>query len=134
MTNTKQDQAAALETLRGIFKPGDTLYCIIRSVARSGMSRCIDYYAKDESGELRWVTPFLVRLGVSDQSYASWRKGHDSDGARINGCGMDMCFESAYRLGRKLWPEGFKVDGRGRNGDMSGHDKDGGYALKHRTI
>ena len=134
MTNTKQDQAEALETLRGIFKPGDTLYCIVRSVSRSGMSRRIDYYAKDESGDLRWVTPHLVRIGVSDQSHASWRKGRDYDGARIDGCGMDMCFESAYRLGRKLWPEGFKVEGRGRNGDMSGHDKDGGYALKHRTI
>ena len=123
----------ALETLRGMFKPGDTLHCIIRSVARSGMSRRMDYYAMID-GEPRWITPLMVRVGVPDQSWASWRKGRDYDGARIDGCGMDMCFESAYRLGRVLFPEGFKVDGRGRNGDTSGHDNDGGYAIKHGVL
>ena len=56
------------------------------------------------------------------------------DGIKIGGCGMDMGFAIVYALGRKLFPEGFKVNGRGRNGDTSGWDNDGGYALKHRWL
>jgi len=134
MTNTQAQQAEALETLRSILKPGDTVCCIVRSVARSGMSRKIDFYFKPGTDESRWLTPLMVRIGVMDQGYASWSKTRECDGARIDGCGMDMCFESVYRLGRKLWPEGFAVTGRGRNGDTSGHDNDGGYALKHHTL
>lgn len=133
MNAIKSTETEAVEQLRKFFKPGDTLYCIIRSVARSGMSRRMDYYAMVD-GEMRWITPFMVRAGVPDESWSSWRNHSDYDGARINGCGMDMCFESAYRLGRKLFPEGFKVEGRGRNGDTSGHDKDGGYAIKHKVL
>lgn len=124
----------SLEDMRKLLNPGDTVCCIVRSVSRSGMSRRIDFYYKPGSSDERWLTPHMVRLGVMDESHAAWRKRPDYAGARIDGCGMDMCFESVYRLGRKLWPEGFKVEGRGRNGDNSGHDRDGGYALKHRTI
>ena|ERR1035437_1828097 len=59
-----------------------------------------------------------------------WLRMMDGDG----GCGMDMGFHLVYNLGRTLFPEGFKVEGRGRNGDASGWDKDGGYALKQRWI
>lgn len=131
---TRKIDTDALATVQKILKPGDTICCIVRSVAKSGMSRRIDFYFKPGSPEERWLTPFLVRLGCMDESPEAWRKHGDYAGAKISGCGMDMCFESVYRLGRVLWPEGFKVEGRGRNGDMSGHDTDGGYALQHRTI
>lgn len=165
-TNTKEQINDALETLRGLLNPGDTVYAIVRSVARSGMSRRIDFYCRQDGAskdsDLRWLTPFMVRVGVMDQSYSSWAGKGDTAGARIDGCGMDMCFEAVYRLGRKLWPDGFgempadrgggacgvrpetteeaklqRAAGwkfRGRNGDTSGWDTDGGYALKHRTL
>jgi len=57
-----------------------------------------------------------------------------SGGIKIGGCGMDMGFELVYCLGRKLFPDGFKVKGIGRNGDTSGWDKDGGYALKYNWL
>ena len=47
---------------------------------------------------------------------------------------MDMGFALVYELSRELYPKGFKVAGVGRNGDTSGHDKDGGYALKQRWL
>jgi len=125
--------AESLETLRSIINPGDTINCIIRSVARSGMSRRIDFYI-NQSGVMSWITPHVLRLGVMDETHKAWRNRGEPNGAYISGCGMDMCFESVYRLGRVLFPQGFAVDGRGRNGDMSGHDNDGGYALKNRTI
>ena len=91
------------------------------------------------------------------------RSGSPADGLIVGGCGMDMGFHVVYNLGRVLFPDGFPVvercdkcqdrpglDGlgrpcktckgtgqkpaRGRNGDMSGWDKDGGYALKQRWL
>lgn len=123
----------ARQTMLALVKPGDTVHCIVRSVARSGMSRRIDFYVR-QGDDMRWVTPFMVRLGCMDESHAAWRKHGDHAGAKISGCGMDMCFESVYRLGRVLFREGFAVEGRGRNGDTSGHDKDGGYALIHHML
>lgn len=110
----------AITELRKIFKPGDTLFAIVRSVARSGMSRRMDYYAMQD-GELRWITPLMVKAGVPDESWASWRKRRDYEGARIDGCGMDMIFESAYRLGHLLFA---RVEG----------ERDTGYALKYRSL
>ena len=133
MKAAKAEYDEARAQVLAMLKPGDTVYAIVRSVARSGMSRRIDFYVK-QGDDMRWLTPFMTRLGVMDESHASWRKRGDYAGALIRGCGMDMCFESVYRLGRKLWPEGFKVEGRGRNGDTSGFDKDAGYALKYRTL
>lgn len=133
MKIAKQEYENTRAELLKLLKPGDTVFAIVRSVARSGMSRRIDFYTR-QGDDMRWLTPYMVRLGVMDESHAAWRKHGDYAGAKINGCGMDMCFEAVYHLGRKLWPEGFKVEGRGRNGDTSGHDKDGGYALKYRTL
>lgn len=129
MTN-EREKSEAIEQLRQFFKPGDTLYCIIRSVARSGMSRRMDYFAMVDN-ELRWITPFMVRAGIPDESWNSWRKRSDYDGARIDGCGMDMCFESAYRLGCALWPKGTPQPHGRRNGEP---DTAGGYAIKHRVL
>lgn len=73
---------------------------------------------------------------------------------------MDMGFAVVYDLGRVMFPDGFGVAGkypngsdgrpttkemaakaveigatfRGRNGDPSGWDNDGGYALKQRWL
>lgn len=129
-TNTKAQVADALDTLRGILKPGDTVYAIVRSVARSGMSRRIDFYCLQggagRDSDLRWLTPYMVRVGVMDESHAAWYGRGDISGAKINGCGMDMCFESVYRLGRKLWPEGF--------GEMPGDRGGGAWSLAdHRA-
>ena len=142
------------ERLLSLLNPGDTVYGVVRSVSRSGMSRRIDFYCI-EDGELRWLTPFIGDLCGYSHSY-------ERSGLRVDGCGMDMIFAVVYDLGHKLWPDGFgtpcRSDGcsfraetqaeaescnadlpngctphvfRGRNGDTSGWDTDGGYALKH---
>ena len=62
---------------------------------------------------------------------------NDKDGSVIvGGCGMDMGFNIVYSLSRRLWPKGFKLPkGKaGRNGDTSGTDTDGGYALNQRWL
>lgn len=59
------------------------------------------------------------------------RKMTDNHAIKCHGCGMDMGFDLVYTLGRCLYPKGFKLPKgkRGRNGDKSGFDNDGGYAL-----
>ena len=123
--NAKQrEQQDAVRELREILKPGDTVYVSLKHVSRSGMSRVI--------------MPFIIR--DNEPRYLGWiaakaldkRYDRDKEGVKIGGCGMDMGFALVYNLSRTLFPDGFKVEGRGRNGDMSGWDKDGGYGLNHR--
>lgn len=140
------------QELRSMLKPGDTVYCMVRSVSSSGMSRTISLYII-ENGKLRNIDGLVVDV----LDYRESKRG----GFVVNGCGMDMCFGTVYNLGRYLFPDGFGIDGkdslglrfpapltkqaaenavkrgfifRGRNGDSSGWDSDGGYALKHSTL
>ena len=156
MKSTEEIKAKFLADLRGSLNPGDTLHCIVRNVAASGMSRSIDVYS------------FCCVNGRIQKEWLSWRVaavlGASWDNKRecikVTGCGMDMIYATVYDLGRVLWPEGFGVrcrEGiwsgaipttkeiaaeavaagaifRGRNGDASGWDNDGGYALRAEQI
>ena len=126
--NAKQkEKAEAIENLQDI-KPGNTVYTILRHTSASGMSRAIsvvlirDNKPQDIS---YWVARAL-----------DYRIDENHEGVKVGGCGMDMGFHLIYSLGRALFPEGFTLaEGqRGRNGDSSGFDEDGGYALKHRWL
>lgn len=118
VSQNRKDECKA--ALLKILKPGDQVTCILRHVSRSGMSRRIDFY-KMGKGEPRYLSTYIADL----LEYPCG--GH---GVVVGGCGMDMGFSVVYNLGSTLFPKGFKVKGIGRNGDKSGHDKDGGYALK----
>lgn len=102
-------------------------------------------------------TPYIRSIDglVSD---ACGYRLDEAGGVRVSGCGMNMCFAVVYELGRVLFPDGFGIEGtrpdgrkvrpkskaaasrmaaagvtfRGRNGDCSGWDPDGGYAMKYR--
>lgn len=155
---TKQAQRErdeAITRLREWLKPGDTVYTIVQSVSRSGMSREIRVILpKCEDGSVRMLHP---NHAVATAIGAKLGK---RDGIKIGGCGMDMGFWLVYELGRALFPDGFGVEGaypngskgrpaspemaseavrigakfRGRNGDTSGWDNDGGYALKQEWL
>ncbi len=121
MKPTKDQVHESREFLLGLLKPGDRVYTISRHVSRSGMSRRIStIYIKDN-------TPLDISYRVARALEEPLQ--YNQEGIRVDGCGMDMGFELVYNLGRILFPEGFKVEGIGRNGDTSGWDKDGGYAL-----
>ena len=110
----------AIASLRNILKPGDRVLCVLRSVSASGMSRAIDFYTM-RNGDLTYLSGYMAQ--ALDLRHAK------RQGLVVSGCGMDMGFATVYSLGRVLFPDGFAVAGRGRNGDMSGWDNDGGYAL-----
>lgn len=105
MTKKEQsEQNEARETLRKELKPGMTVYCNLRSVSRSGMSRVISLHYIDPAGELRWIS-WLAAKACGD-SYDRKREG-----VKISGCGMDMGFALVSNLAAVLFPDGFDCIG-----------------------
>lgn len=149
------ERAESIETLRSMLRPGDAITCTVMHVSKSGMSRSIMFQipGKREDGTLFiYDISWLVANAIGD------RFDQKNGGVVMTGCGMDMRFAAVYNLGRVLFPDGFGVVGktiggkpvrpkdkaqaarmvkagavfRGRNGDVSGWDTDGGYALDYR--
>lgn len=121
-------QKQSADMLRKWLKPGSTVWTILRHVSSSGMSRRISCLILVKGA------PMDISGYVAD--VIDYRR-NDKDGAIITGgCGMDMGFHLVYSLSRRLWPNGYKLPKgeSGRNGDTSGKDTDGGYALKQRWI
>lgn len=79
---------------------GDKVYGIVRSVARSGMSRTIDFYVIKD-GVPVYVTAFVAEtLGM---------KRNKEGALKVSGTGMDMIFAVVYDLGRKLFDDGYAL-------------------------
>lgn len=131
MKTTKAEQlemqAIAIAFLKKTLKPGKTVYTTVKHVSKSGMSRDIAVFIayKGAIKDISWHV--ANALGY---------KRSDNGGVKIGGCGMDMGFALVYNIGHKLFPKGFKLaKGQyGRNGDKSGFDTDGGYALKQTWL
>lgn len=105
--------------LRQLLVPGAKVYCILRSVSASGMSRAISLYVKS-AGDMRNIDSLIAdALGY---------KLAKQTGVLVSGCGMDMGFLLVDSLGCALWPDGIGTPHSSRNGTP---DTDGGYALKH---
>jgi hypothetical protein len=147
---TKEEIASSMETLKFHLKPGNTVYCNLRHVSKSGMSRVISLHTVADGHMLDMSFNAAVVMGDS------LKESHGHRGIRADGCGMDMGFHLVYNLGRCMFPEGFGIEGEGphghklrpaskeladkavkkgwkfhgRNGDGTGWDTDGGYALK----
>lgn len=132
------EQQAACAILRSILAPGDTVYGLVRHVARSGMSRTIDFYAAQDGG-LRYLSGYVATA-------LDYRRA-DSGALKVSGCGTDMIFHTVYNLGSVLWPDGFTCTGdtserRCRSNDHSNGDRDytphphrsGGYALRSEQM
>ncbi len=126
MAWSKTERLEAVEELRTILKPNDEVYTIVTHVSRSGMSRRIRLFVVRD-GENRSIT-HLVARAVGYRIVRGW-----ADSIHVDGCGMDMCFDTVYQLGRTLFPEGGPTT-RPRNGDKSGFESDGGYLLTKRDL
>ena len=104
-------QEQAKDSLRDILQHGDSVYCVLRSYSRSGMSRTIDFYAIKNNQPVYLSGYMAVAMG--------WKNAKDR-GLVISGAGMDMGFHAVYCLARTLWPDG----------NPNRDDRDGGYLLK----
>lgn len=77
------DKNEAIESLRRYLPDGTTVYCILRSRARSGMSRRISLYVYLD-GRMQWIDGWVsVALGLA-------RPATDTTGLPVRGCNMDM--------------------------------------------
>lgn len=95
----------AIEYLRGILKPQDTLWTIVRHVSKSGMSREITCCVI-VNGEIRNVSWAVARA-------LGWRYNADRGAVRVSGCGMDMCFHTVYSVAQVLFGDGYAIEKRG---------------------
>lgn len=123
----KTETEEAKTRLREWLKPGDKVYCILRTVSRSGMSRVIDLKAISPEGR-------ILSIGYNAAAAIGYTYDRQREGIKIGGCGMDMGFSLVYSLGYALWPNGFDTPpGYHRNTPLA-FDPDGGYALKHEWM
>ena len=147
----KVRQEEALTALRDMLPPGTTVHTILRHVSRSGMMRHISVIGPNNE-DITWQVARALGEKINPKT----------GGIKVGGCGMDMGFHLVYSLSYRLYPEGFGVRGEGpngheypvgrrtkeqtevakaagvrffgRNGDTSGWDNDGGYALNQRWL
>lgn len=118
----QQERDAAREELRAIVKPGDTVYCVLRHVSRSGMQRVIDLQVLTTDDSDR---PWLRTIGGLAARAMGDRFDYDRGGVMVGGCGMDMGFHLVCSLGYVLWKDGFGCVGeRCRSNDHSNGDRD----------
>lgn len=162
MTKKEKDEAKrlAILDLRSMLKPGDEVVTVLRRRSASGMSRCISLYIV-RNGQIQAIS-FLAaralgyRLKEVDGSNAVHVTGCGMDmgfhlvyslsrvlfpdGFGVEGTKTDnrrmrktVTFRAKTFAGAaKLRKSGVRFFGR--NGDQSGWDNDGGYALKHRWL
>ena len=98
-TTDKQSKAErreqAIGTLRSVLKQGDTVYTILRHVARSGMQRRLDVYALDTDADGK---PWMRYLSgaVSDATglrFSAKGGAREDCGLVLNGCGYSQSDE-----------------------------------------
>lgn len=80
------------------------MLCSIESVAPSGMSRVIKFVEVSKHSDRNQYSvlnfyQFFLMLGYT--------RAKNSDGFRVNGCGMDMVFHTNYSIIHKLHRLGF---------------------------
>ncbi len=130
-----QEKLEAIESLKEIIKPGDTVYTVLRSVSRSGMSRSIDLYIIDTDRDGK---PYPHRISWQVAKACGFGWDNNRDAVKVSGAGMDMGYHLVCTLGHVLYRDGFtREDGKsyGRNSaPVDTIDKDGGYALRQEWM
>ena len=144
MSDAKKQSVVAIEKLREMLKPGDTVYTILKHVSRSGMDRrisCCIGSSKDVNN-ITWLVAQALEEPIKN------RAGYVQNvGISRSGCGKDMGFNLVYNLSYVLFKNGFVCCGEGcgsndhsneyrKYANFKGkmHTGDGGYALKHKWL
>jgi hypothetical protein len=95
---SKTEIAEAFDRLRKWIKPGDTVYTILDSVSRSGMSRHIRVQLiQCDAGK-----PVVLHPNHAVSRVLGYRQA-PRDGLVVGGCGMDMGYHIVHSLGYALF-------------------------------
>ena len=97
----------AKASLRESLPVGSTVYCVIRHVSRSGMTRDISLKALGVDGQ---GEPYLSHLDGIAATVLDMRQRNN--GIRIGGCGMDMGFALVYELAQRLYGDRYALNHR----------------------
>lgn len=103
---TKNEREEHIEGLRKLLPRGTTVYCIVRHVSASGMSRDISlvYFNGDPNGEHSTDRhPSYRAAKVLGWPYS---EKHGRVAIRVSGCGMDMCFYTVSTLSKIIHGDG----------------------------
>lgn len=130
--NREMERKAAIEELKGMIKPGDTVYTSLNHVSQSGMTRAISCFViqNNEPRNIDWY----VNRACDYPHNERW------GGLTVGGCGMDMGFAVVYDLSSAMYPDGFDCVGDHcpsndhSNGVNAQHHTSGGYALRQRWL
>lgn len=80
--------------LRDLLEDGDYVYCVLRSVSRSGMTRTIALF-------ICWNNEIIPIHGMVSR-WLDLPFDEKNDGIRVRGVGMDMGFYLVDRLGKAI--------------------------------
>lgn len=157
------EKQEAIDHLRNVLKPGDRIYGIVRTVSRSGMSRTIDFYAFQDNDRVYLSGWIATALGYSRTDQGALKvqgAGMDMVFSVVYNLGWalfpqgfgipcEKCGERASTPDHAalMSNRGAHVqvsfcpkseteahEFYGRNGDRSGWDTNGGYALKAESL
>lgn len=96
----KLEQQQALDSLKNLLSPGDTVYTILRHVSTSGMTRHIDLFTFKDNKKV-----YLSGYFSKAFSYRMAKNG----GLVVGGCGMDMGYHLVYVLSNRLFNDGYEL-------------------------
>ncbi len=125
---TATERQDAIRRLRDRLTPGDTVFCILKHVSSSGMSRRIDFVIPDTKEgieNISWLVARAVNL-----------KRHDDGSLKVQGVGEDLGAAVVHELGCCLFPDGFTHTVRTSRlrAEVGTFDKNGGFALLSRWL
>lgn len=86
-------------------KPSDVVWCVLRNVAPSGMSRTISMFVLHSEPEmLAYGTGGIgaYQLHYNTAKLLGWRYSRPYEGVLVQGCGMDMGFHLVDCLSHAL--------------------------------
>lgn len=107
-TKKEIERTEAIEKLREIIKPGDTLYTVLRHVSSSGMSRVISVVSVSPDGDIRNLDYLISQLGHYRRTPISAKH----DGLKVGGAGMDMGFAVVYDVSHTVFNDGYALKQR----------------------
>lgn len=102
MTTTIELQNAK-DKLIGLLSDTDTIYTVLRSVSKSGLSRSISFYIIDNKE--------IININYYIKTLLGYKFNKTRDGLIVKGGGMDMGFHVVHTLLRELGA-GLKISHR----------------------
>ena len=117
----KYTKTVTRESLTHLYRnlsPGDKVYCILRHVSRSGMTRHISLYTIKDGQPIYLTTTAATVLGGTLTK---------NDYLKVTGCGMDMGWHTVYSLASVLFRQAPIDYGAVESPHMYQHPRDNGY-------